>query len=158
MSISVSIGEHDDVKTSRLAATRQIPPLSFPKRLPLEGRAALASSVSPASCFRLSVHRLRVRGPDLTALLRITHHQSPAPAGGTEPSIGPSRRSRPPSVSPERQLIGRRRTPPRGPGSRLTGRADCGRGPIGWLARVAGAFRISDWLSISVGGDSESAD
>lgn len=49
----------------------------------------VASSDSPVSPVRLGVYRLRVHGPVLNAAAADPHHQSPAPAGSTDPLIGP---------------------------------------------------------------------
>lgn len=99
--------QQHDTTTSRPAATR-IPPLPF-QNISRRSQASRTSSDSPVSPFAsvCTVSGFTVRSWRAAA---APHHQSPAPAGSTEPLIGP-RQTVTPSVQPDRQLIGQAVTP-----------------------------------------------
>lgn len=97
----------NDTTTGRPAAT-WIPPLPF-QNVSGRSQASHTSSDSPVSplAWVCTVSGFTVRSWRVAA---APHHQSPAPAGSTDPLIGP-RQTLTPSVQPDKHIIGLAVTP-----------------------------------------------
>lgn len=138
--------------TKTLAA---VPPLES-RRFSNWSRAFRTSSDSPVSSFAsaCTVSGFTVRSFRVAA---DTHHQSPAPAGSTDPLIGP-RQTLAPSEQPDRQPIGPAGAPwkPRETVHWLyTSPADPDRELICLPTVISGSTEAANWLLISAAKQTE---